>query len=300
MNTSFLTWPEAQALALSGKLIRREAWPISTIAWMRHRIGGLWELLAEDFSTLGIVTSSGFTSAEFFAEDWTTDPVGTVRDVCERAPRRSRFIPPGIGLTAGLSPDTLSLHADIGDSSPSGCYVIDYFLDGAFVGQLEAPTPGRYTLSLAYDPTDYSSATRIRAWIDVRSRLPLPRWTGHAEWESVFPSGADYDVIDIAADFPDGPSVAPGALYGVQTYGPFAYDAFIYSHSSNPAGADDELILDGVTIFTATPGHYFVAGGATAFLMALPAGQTFTVDVRNSGYYGGYCFALGALRVVRR
>ncbi len=186
-----MTWAAARDLAITGKAIRREAWPESTglRAWLRRRPGGLWELMDADFHTMRIVQESDFETADAFAGDWTTDPVGTTRDVCQRVPMHlTEFIPPGILISGSLGTSTVTLTASLGVSAPAGIYALAFYLDGVLVGQQEASGPGQYDVTAPIDFSAYSSEARVRAWVDVVSRLPLPSWTGHAEWTFTFPT----------------------------------------------------------------------------------------------------------------
>lgn len=286
--TSFLTWFEARPLAVLGNAIRREAWTY----WLRRITGGIWQILDEDLNALRVVSGSDFSSEDFFAEDWTTDPLGTVRDVCARRGGERRFVPPGIGLTGNPSSASVDLVATIGAGVPDGTWQILFFLDGAFVGELEATEPGKYTLPVACDPTAIA-----RAWIDVTSRLPLPFWKSHAEWRLVFGDGS-YDTINLAADFPGGGFLdPPGWPYGAGvTYGPYSGNRWIYSHADDPASADDDLAINGVKLFPDDIANT-INGGATTFLHFLPAGSTMAVNVWNAG--GGYG-AGGSLRLYNR
>ena len=185
--SSYLTWTEARDLALAGTPVRRDSWPTEGIdtppTWLERR-PSLWVLTDIRHAVMRVVDAVWFDSAEFYANDWTTDPPGTERDVCLLDPPRPAFVPPGLALTCEPGTTTITLHADIGASSPAGVFTISFFLEGVLVGTLEAAAPGRHSLTVAFDPADYAFA-RLRAWIDVRASLPLPSWTGHAEWERV-------------------------------------------------------------------------------------------------------------------
>ncbi|MEI6493828.1 MAG: hypothetical protein WCO94_14870 [Verrucomicrobiota bacterium] len=303
MNTAFLSWPQARALALAGQLIRREAWT----NWLKRRTG-LWELLDPAFASLRIAQAGDFLSADAFASDWTTDLPETTRDVCARPQNHGsgtgtglsetvageRFSPPGIGLTGEVGTSTLTLHADLGASFPAGSFTISYFLDGVLVGSLPAAESGRYTLTTAFTVSESAA----RAWVAVRSSLPLPTWVGYAEW--VFPA-AQFIRISLVDEFPQDipPSVAPGGFCGAKTFGPYTVDRYVYSHAADPAGADDDLYLNGEAINFTNRSHVLF-GGATTLIMTLPAGTPLVVNVRNSDYWGGYCWAAGSLRLYNR
>ena len=293
MNTSYLTWSEARSLALAGQLVRREAWT----NWLRHSTG-IWELVDSSFAFQRVVSAGDFLSADALAGDWTTDAPGTARDVCARAPQEETFSPPGIGLTGEPGTATIDLHADIGDSMPAGVYTIRFFLEGSFVGTMEAATPGRYTLTTEFSPSSYSSASRITARIEVHSELPLPEWKGTVKWEVVLPATAAWTAIDLAADFP-GIIRGPGAYYGARTYGPFASNLFVYSHAANPAVANDDLAINGILLYEDNVTDA-INGGTTTLLLFLPAGRTFTVDIRNRLGSTDGCGGGGTLRLYNR
>lgn len=306
--SAYLSWGEAAGLALAGTPVRRDAWTEASPVWLERR-PGLWVLTDERHAVVRVVDAEWFTSDEFYGNDWTTDPPGTVRDVCLLNPPRPEFRPPGIGLLGEIEAATIALHADIGESFPAGAYMIRFFLDGTLVGSLEAAAAGRYTVTVAVDPETYlrASRVRVRAWIDVSSSLPLPAWTGHAEWETVLSPATwpwpGYEAVNLAPLFPDlYPAYNVEGWYsgnaaGV-TIGPFSGNRWVYSHADDPAAADDELAINGVILFqndAADP----INGGLTTLLHVLPAGQTFRVNVWN-GIHLGYCWASGQLRLYSR
>lgn len=301
-----LTWTAARDLAEAGTPVRRESWPATAVAlaggtfdgpcWLERRVG-LWVLTNAAHEFLRVVDAGWFESDEFFGTDWTDDPLGTKRDHCVVDPPRPVFVPPGVGLTCVVGASSIDMHCDLGASFPVGGFVIEYFLDGIFVGSLPAGSAGRYTLAAAFSPAAYTSTGRIRAWIDVRASLPLPEWIGHAGWELVLPPVAEFFRIDLVANFPMSYSVPYHGLYGSHTYGPYPDLRFIYSHAAEPAWFDDDLVLDGVLFEAADDYANPPGGGATTLLRVLPAGQTFTVDVRNGG---GPCWAQGYLRLYNR
>ena len=302
--SAYLTWPEARDLALAGTPVRREGppgltgLPPTSPHWLEHRTG-LWVLTDANHAVLRVVDAAWFARAEFYANDWTTDPFGTARDVCVIDSPTPYFLPPGIVLTGEPGVATISLHADIGASSPEGIFTVSFYLDGAFVGSIEAAASGRYTLAPPFDPSSYSAAARVRAWIDVTSSLPLPAWTGHSEWEMAFPAAATYVAIDLHAEFPAGSGHGGDWAYPWKTFGPYATDRWVYSHSADPVVADDDFGLNGVVIYP-TGLTDPINGGATTLLLFLPAGQTFTLNIWNTtlGYlqYG----AGGSLRLYNR
>lgn len=298
--SAYLTWPQARALALAGTPVRRDSWPTDGIdtppSWLERR-PSLWVLTDIRHAVMRVVDAGWFDSAEFMAKDWTDDPPGTERDHCEVDPPRPAFVPPCVGLTGVLGPSTVDLHCDLGVSVPAGGFTILFYLDGVAVGSLPAGSAGRYTLTTAFVPASYAAEGRIRAWVDVRASLPLPEWSGHAEWEVVLPPVAEYFSIDLVADFPLSYSVPDHGLYGAQTYGPYPDLRFVYSHAASPAWFDDDLVLDGSLFEAPDDTANYVGGGATTLLRVLPAGATFSVDIRNGS---GMCWAQNFLRLYNR
>jgi len=300
--SAYLSWGEAAGLALAGTPVRRDAWTEASPVWLERR-PGLWVLTDDRHVVVRVVDAEWFTSDEFYGNDWTSDPPGTERDVCQINPPRPVFRPPGIGLLGEIEAATIALHADIGESFPAGAYMVRFFLDGTLVGSLEAAAAGRYTVTVAFDPSAYASASRVRAWIDVSASLPLPAWTGHAEWEIVLPSATTFEIVELAPLFPDlYPAYDVEGWYRLDaagvTIGPFSGNRWVYSHADDPAAADDELAINGVILFqndAADP----INGGLTTLLHFLPAGQTFRVNVWN-GIHLGYCWASGQLRLYSR
>ena len=100
--------------------------------------------------------------------------------------------------------------------------------------------------------------------------------------------------INLVEYFPLRTDVGDFARYGARTFGPYPVACSILSHADNPAWFDDDMVLNGSTIYP-TGVADLVNGGATTTLLYLPAGNTFSVDVQNSY---GWCWAQGALRVV--
>lgn len=307
--SAFLTWPEAKQEAAAGKLVRREAWPLpgSDRAWLRKR-AVLWETLDKNLASLGIVEAGEFTSAEFFAKDWTTDEIGAARDVCQRPAPRVLFAPPGLRLTGELAGE-LTLSLDLGDSAPSGAYWVDFVVNGSPVGTLEAPTPGRYSLTTAPVAGDlYCEA-------HVRSASPLPAWNGVAVWRYTAPA-LDYFDITLIDHFPTRFGWAnqfygyPDLVYNGlvapngKNFGPYDSDRYIYSPAADPARADDILYIDGIQIGRTLP-EWLTLGwngplgpaGTTALIKFLPAGQAFNVNVFD---FGGSQAADGILRLTNR
>lgn len=85
--------------------------------------------------------------------------------------------------------------------------------------------------------------------------------------------------VDLAALFP--PKIGgPGALYGAVSLGPYAWGVQVWSRSADPAGANDDLVINGSVVFQNNDSD-FVNGGVDTLLATVSAGNTWTVDVRN-------------------
>ena len=308
--SAYLTWPEARDLALGGTPVRRDGWPTGIMlggpysgllfpSWLEHRIG-LWIGTDNNHAILRVCDPGIFSLVEFHAQDWTTDPLGTPRDVCQIDPPSQVFMPPGVGLEGVPGTTTIDLNADIGISVPGGVYTIRYFLDGALVGVVEATGPGRYTVTAAFSWSAYASAGRVRAWIDVSSSLPLPVWAGHAEWSMELPSVVAFDAVDLDPHFPNDFVIYPTGWYrgssaGVD-FGPFAGDRWVYSHAADPAWADDDVAINGTVVYGDGTTDY-INSGLTTFLLFLPAGRMFNVNVWNNT---GWTWGGGRLRLYNR
>lgn len=295
--SAYLSWPEARALAISGQLVRREAWT----NWLKRRLG-LWELLDPAFASLRVVRAGDFSSADAFASDWTTDLPEVARDVCARPQNNGngqgtglsatvageRFSPPGIGLTGEVGTSTLTLHCDIGASFPAGSFTISYFLDGVLVGSLPAAESGRYTLTTAFVPT----AGERRAWVDVRSSLPLPAWAGHAEWST---------LIFVAADcFPG--YVAPATYF--RRYSLYDWDTCILSGYSGcleagylvdghitweAVGGGSAVVVEATGTYAVLPGYTVGTAWGLAEVSLLVGGNIISNSRRNADVYSSYC-----------
>ncbi len=236
--SSFLTWPQARDLALAGTPVRRDAWlAADPPSWLEHRTG-LWVLTDLRHALVRVVDAGWFALAEFYANDWTTDPPGTPRDICQIDPPKPVFVPPGIMLTGVPGMTSIGLHADVGASVPAGVFTIEYFLDGVHVGSVEAAGPGRYTLTAPFSFAAFTISGRCRAWIDVTSSLPLPAWTGHAEW-SMPDDLPEQNSANWFVGFSD-----PSTFFAEYTR--FDYDEYLMS-GSNPNPVDEGVghLVDG-------------------------------------------------------
>ncbi|MEI6035096.1 MAG: hypothetical protein WCS65_12565 [Verrucomicrobiae bacterium] len=260
--SSYLTWPEARALALAGTPVRRDGWPTlgteTPPAWLERRTG-LWVLTGSRHAVMRVADAGWFGSEEFFAKDWTTDAPGTERDVCLVAPPRAavlRFVPPGIGLTGALVGATLTLSADIGQMSPAGVCGLEFLVNGVSVGFAEAATAGRYSVSVPVEGLAGSGLV-LSAMLRVRTSLPLPAWEGIARWEMRL----------IVADFFAG-YLDSGTLFA--RYAIYDYDSNCFGW-----GVDEGVgwTVDGHFVFEATGGGQCVIVESTGSY-ATNAGNT--------------------------
>jgi hypothetical protein len=102
-------------------------------------------------------------------------------------------------------------------------------------------------------------------------------------------------TIDLGATFP--PKVGgPAEYYGAVTFGPYPFTAEIWSRSTNPAGANDDLAINGTLIFPDNDSNE-INGGADTLLATVAGGSTWTVDVRNRAGYTDDMGGFGSLSI---
>lgn len=283
-----LSWWQARELARAGREVRRAAWPSGRWLSWRHNIA---------YQRAGTAAPAPVVAADvepehFAARDWTDE--GAPADpphVAELRVAAQSDIDDDFRITVGgvVVSDTrtpasvrevavTAAQAEaLGLRMVAGMEVeVDVF-DGWAPCWITAPWVATVTWS------DGLVETRAGGW--------------HSRGLSEFPPHAfPYFEIDLYALFrtPYGAkNLPPGATFGVQTFGPYPYAAKISSHASNPAGADDTLLLNGSMIDDLGYAHTLF-GGATTDIATIPAGEAFTVDIYN---YGGECSGWGALRV---
>lgn len=126
-----------------------------------------------------------------------------------------------------------------------------------------------------------------------------PALIPQAEFEACCCAPPTFFTIDLGVEFPPGPLVGYGERYGAKTFGPYASTRFVYSHADDPAGADDDLVINGAIIDRDDLAEG-IFDGATTLLLRLPAGDTFTVDIHNSVIYGGFAYGTGRLRLYNK
>lgn len=312
-----LSWWQAREVAKAGREVRRAAWPSGRWLSWRHNI--FYQRAGT--SAPAPVVAGDVDPAHFTANDWTdegtpADPpyvaellieslgpqdddlrvtVGgvVVSDTRWNAgwysadgehPRENPpgtfppVIPPWPGTFAPRKIRVTAAQAEaLGLRMVSGMEVeVDVF-DGWAVGWQTAPWRATVT------------------WSDGLVEMHTGGWASSGS--SAAPAApSTYFEIDLYALFrtPYGTkNLQPGETFGSQTFGPYPYAAKISSHASNPAGADDTLLLNGSMIDDLGYAHTLF-GGATTDITTIPAGEDFTVDIYN---YGGECHGWGALRV---
>ena len=102
-------------------------------------------------------------------------------------------------------------------------------------------------------------------------------------------------IVDLAALFP--PKVGgPGELYGVVTLGPYSSNAEVWSRATDPAGANDDLVINGSVVYQNNESDY-VNGGVDTQLATVTAGNTWSVNVRNRTGYTDDMGGFGKLMV---
>ena len=283
-----LTWEEVRAVALDGAKVRRESWS----QWLACSTG-IWRLLDRSGNPVRVVSATDFQSADYLACDWTTDPIGTVRDVCSLPPPTpvSTFTPPSISLSIG----TNSLTATLGASSPSGSYQLQFLVNGSTVGVVEA-TAGATTIS-----TDLGFV--VNAQVIATSRLPLPAWSGYATALRVVPIGTVLSTssISYSTTSPGITSFGGPPLFAITggSVGPIEPVETITNTWSSPVlvtisgSVDDDVAFNGAIY---TPGQnlepYWASNtvsGAHSFTAAftLAPGASLAIGCRNNINYSG-------------
>ena len=295
-----LTWFEALVLAVRGSFVRREGMGVPpdlilvplfgvidpsspVMSWICYQ-NGLWYACDQNKSLMRVIAASDFQSADYQADDWTTDPVGTVRDTCKLPAPVPIFVPPSLSLSLSIGSGTLT--AILGSSSPAGSFQLEFFLNGVSVALTEAVS-GATTIS-----TSLPSSGTICVSVVATSRLPLPAWTASV-YELIFippPSfavntGADGTTVNVAAGAAYsslGYSVSYGA--GADSAGLTIHNPLSHAVTLTIVGScDDDVKFNGMTyepdsynasgVFTGIYGHgTFLNGGGGGF-GALPVGH---------------------------
>ena len=301
-KTYNLTWPEARDLAMSrigpggrkgqvfeflsadsGSLImqenilsrppiRREGW-----TWWVYYLNDLWWLLDRSGNLVRVVASGDFEPPDYLANDWTIDPIGTVRDVCavEPTPYPRTFLPPAISLKVGIG----GLTAILGSSAPHGSYQLQFWVNGSLIGITEATDESSTTI-----PASFTSGTNTLQVI-ATSRLPLPAWTGLAN-ASISPGTTTLDTIPISfTSSYDGYGITPGS-------GAIELAATITNTWGFPVLATISGVVDDDISFNGSiygPGQWFPYGpssasGAHVFeaIFILLPGESVAVGCRNN------------------
>jgi hypothetical protein len=267
-----LSWEQASALALAGVPIRREAWT----QWLGYTTG-IWRLLDRSLNPIEVITATDFEGADYLADDWTIDSIGTVRDVCVLPPPTpgDGFIPPAISLKAGIG----GLTAILGSSSPHGSYQLQFWVNGSLIGITEATDESSTTI-----PASFTSGTNTLQVI-ATSRLPLPAWIGLSN-AYISPGTTTLDTIPISfTSSYDGYGITPGS-------GAIELAATITNTWGFPVLAtisgfvDDDISFNGSIYgpgqwFPYGPGTASGAHGFEAIFILLP-GESVAVGCRNN------------------
>lgn len=112
-----------------------------------------------------------------------------------------------------------------------------------------------------------------------------------------------YFTINLGVEFVDFPGYwASAGWFGPdKVFGPYPDNRWVYSHAddgADTAQVDDDLAVNGTLVFPDSLASYVVPDGATALLLVLPAGSTFTLNIWNASY--GPTWGHGLLRLYNR
>jgi hypothetical protein len=109
----------------------------------------------------------------------------------------------------------------------------------------------------------------------IDARLPLP-------WN-----------IPVATTFPT--KTAAAGLYGEVVFGPFDHRVEVWSWHVDPAGIDDDLVINGEILFQNNFAD-IINGGQNTLLADIPPGTLLRVDINNAAF--GPVGGSGTIRVV--
>lgn len=314
-----LSWWQARDIARSGRAVRRAAWAAGR--WMTHRANIVWQRTGS--APAAPVAAADVEPAHFTERDWTD----------EGPPAEPPYVTELFIQSLGVQDDDLRVTVGgtvVSDTRwNQGWYNADGEHPREYPAGVFPPTiPPWPTITAAswrkIRVTDAQAAAlglRMVAGMEVEvdvfdgwaSDWRTSPWRATVTWSDGLvetcdggwassgssatpPTPSTYFEINLYALFrtPYGAKDLPaGATFGVQTFGPYPYAAKISSHASNPAGADDTLLINGTMIDDLGYAHTLF-GGATTDILTLPAGDTFTADIYN---YASWCHGWGALRV---
>ena len=290
--TSSLTWNNARGLAMAGFFVRRAAWT----HWLAYD-GFLWKEYDQNKIFLRVVGASDFTSTEYLASDWTTDPIGKTTDVCTLPAPVRPFSPPSISVKIDLSAGII---VTLGPSVPSGSYQLMVYLNAGLVAYVEATDNSTTTISCTF-PT---SGT-IYANVGVISRLPLPSWSGIGTAQYTYrnpsfavSSGFDGSTVNIVN------GAANTSLSYSVGYGDGASSAGLTIHNtlSTPVtlvvsgDANDDVMFNGAVYEPDAHiwGYYYIynpvghrnASHSFTYTTTLAPGASLLIQGQDNGYGG--------------
>ena len=270
-----LTWQEAEALAVSGIAIRRNAWN----RWISHATG-LWWSLDSTGARVEVVTASDVAYADLLADDWTTDPIGTTHDVCQLPPPQNIWVAPPLTLTMAAVGSDLILTATLGLSDPLGIFTLVFSSPGSDQ-VFQRGGAGTYTASIPL-----AGLTGLVGRVQVQSELPLPSWnevrtaTVPNAWalsHTTTTTGVIETVAVITNPFPRSVTISiAGVCDDDVAFDGTIYEPDVYPYwSGNPVGERNGA-------------HSF------SYSQALSIGQSITIGNRDNGG-GGHLSAIAVI-----
>lgn len=141
-----MTLKEAVAIALLGGRFRRSA----STSWFSRGVG-LWYIQPLD-EERRVVRSGDFTATNFFATDYTTDPITDI-DICSLpGATRPQFDAPAVSVQASYLSGTLTIKGTIGAGS-YGAYRLAMIVNGVTLWHGIAAEPGDFEQAFAIDWT---------------------------------------------------------------------------------------------------------------------------------------------------
>ncbi len=227
-------------------------------AWIKYQ-DSLWYAYDQTESVIRVITATDFEKADFHANDWTIDPLGTARDVCLLSPPTQQFISPSLTLSIGSG----SLTATLGSSTPDGNFQLQFFVYDSQVAQVEAGA-GATTVAVTLPSTP---GVMINAAVIATSRLPLPAWSKTAIASlTIAPTfsvntGADGGAVSVGVGG-SYTSLSYSATYGegAASTGLTIHNTFSVPVTLIISGiCDDDVMFDGVVYQPDT--YHYVKGG---------------------------------------
>lgn len=186
---------EARAVGKTGQRFRRAA----STSWFSIGDGDIWYIQPQG-EPIRVVRASDFNAANFFATDYTTDPI-TDGDVCSLpGAERPPFNTPSVSMTTSFASDVLIMTGSIGEGT-YGAYRLTFLVNGAAVGHALATASGTFSKVVSF-----SWVPRMVVTFRAESVLPLAPWKAEAS-KVLAPAStvcftvpvADY-VVEISAE----------------------------------------------------------------------------------------------------